>query len=75
MTVAATTHELVKLMSAEPPTCNREDAGSKPVTSSKSIARYSQWTNLTNNSGVTMHAGVVVGKASFEAFRPDQRSL
>jgi hypothetical protein len=74
-TVAGTTHELVKLMSAEHPTCNREATGSRPVTSSKTIARYSQSANLGNNPGVTTDAGVMVGKASFEAFRPHQRSL
>ena len=75
ITVEATTHELVKLMSVEHPTCNREATGSRPVTSSKTIARYGQLTTNAINPGVTTHAGVMVGKASFEAFRPDQRSL
>jgi hypothetical protein len=75
ITVAGTTHELVKLMSAEHPICNRKATGSELVTSSKTIASYSQSLNHTDNPGVTTHAGVVVGKASFEAFRPDQRSL
>ena len=74
-TVAGTTHELVKLMSVEHPTCNREATGSKPVTSFKTIARYGQLTTNAINPGVTTHAGVMVGKASFEAFRPDRRSL
>jgi hypothetical protein len=44
ITVEATTHELVKLMSAEHPTCNRKS---------------SQSTNLTNNPGVTTGVGVM----------------
>jgi transposase len=75
ITVEATTHGLVKLMSVEHPTCNREATGSRPVTSSKTIARYGQLTTNAINPGVTTHAGVMVGKASFEAFRPHQRSL
>ena len=74
-TVAGTTHELVKLMSAEHPTCNREATGSKPVTSSNTIASYRQSLKHTDNPGAILHAGVMVGMASFEAFRPDQRSL
>ena len=74
-TIAGTTHELVKLMSAEHPTCNGKATGSKPVTSSKTVAIYSQPANLGNNPGVTADAGVMVGRASFEAFRPHQRNL
>jgi hypothetical protein len=75
ITVAGTSHELVELMSAEHPTCNREATGSKPVTSSNTIASYRQSLKHTDNSGVILNAGVMVGIASFEAFRPDQRSL